>query len=292
MNIAAVGFNNISVKNNYTRNVGKSTNERYISFCSHPEYYELSKQHYVKASSYFRRGMEYGAPSNNFQDVVDIFKKEFGGFSLRPKKMLIAGIGDSQEPFSYLATIKNIIGHRPLNMVVDLHTVDIQSRPTKTDLYVNSFYDYDGKLPEFAKNSFVKMYDVEDLRRKYLYQDTRVKDNIFNYLYNTYKNPQKAKWDTRLQDAIKTYPDESFDIISANNILPYIYVKHPEQTVPAIQNIYRCLKVGGYFITDPHGYKYYEESGILDKMKKVYPGIFKKVEPTELYTSKSFNVLS
>ena len=78
----------------------------------------LQKQYQITASSYFRRGPYYGSANDNFQNIINVFQTIFDKNIKQPIKMLIVGIGDSQEPFSYLAVIKNIIKYQNLSSIL------------------------------------------------------------------------------------------------------------------------------------------------------------------------------
>ena len=92
--------------------------------------------------------------------------------------MLIAGIGNSQEPFSHLAVIKNIT-QKPLKDILDLHIIDLQNKPNSIKLYIQSFYDRKC-APVYAPDSFTETQKY----RKYLGLNPkyRVNDEIFEYL--------------------------------------------------------------------------------------------------------------
>ncbi len=214
-----------------------------------------------------------------------------------PKNMLIIGIGHSQEPFSYLASIKGIAKDKPLKSQLNLNVVDLQSKPTTAELKDAAFcdlFDYQ-EYPKYAKSSFVKdsfsdwlginnKPDVHDPMFIYLnyvkkpkpktYRD-RVNDEIFDFVRETYGNHQKARWDSRVQDVIKEYPDRNFDVISANNVLPYIVSEN--EYMETLSNIVRTLKPNAYFITDPYEFeKPVKDSGILNPLTQVYKGIYQK----------------
>ena len=80
-------------------------------------------------------------------------------------------------------------------------------------------------------------------------------------------------WETRLQDAIKTYKQNDFDVVSINNTLGYIGNK--TELDDTVRNVYRILKVGGDFITDPH-YDYLERTNLADRFIQLKAGIYKK----------------
>lgn len=77
------------------------------------------------------------------------------------------------------------------------------------------------------------------------------------------------------------YPSEKFDVISANNVLPYIlYEPQIEHTV---KHIVRILKPNGYFITDPYDFPYHiKEINKYPNMRKIDWGIYKKLSPNDL----------
>lgn len=253
-----------SVNNFENRNLSRKT-----GFKSHPDYNHLAKFYEIKASSYFRRGRCYGKPSRDFSDVVrclkDIFYKKEAG----RKKMLIAGIGDSQEPFSLLAVIKAMLKKNLLKDNLDLTIVDLQSKPSEGKLFFQSFFD-NVYRPQFVPEVFVK-----DEGKNYGFDSWlsyRVNDEIFEFLKDTYNNPQKSYWESKIQDKIKDIPDETFDVVSINNTLDYI---KGENTIrETINHVIRTNKKDGVFITDPI-------SDFNDtckgKTNEIYKGIFKKL---------------
>lgn len=265
MNIQAVNFN-ITNSSSINHNRRKSD----ISFKSHPDFIELSKRYNITASNYFRRGQFYGSACEEFQDVVSLFTRIFGGNLSRECKMLIAGIGNSQEPFSYLAVIKNIIQKKKIKKVLDLNIVDLQSEPIRQKLFKDSFFEFP-HMPDYAADSFVleNKYKKNDSEIRYY----RVNNEIFDYLYSVYHNPKKSQWDTRVQDAVKNYQSDKFDVISINNTLGYIQDRQ-ERTQTFI-NIGRVLKKDGFLITDPH-YKNFVDVDLSGEFNELGWGIFKK----------------
>lgn len=185
--------------------------------------------------------------------------------------MLIVGIGRSQEPFSYLASIKELIKDKKLKDVLNLQTVDLQAKPTKNILLSCTHYGgFWGKEPIFAKSSFIKyaqMYGDTVLQTGF-----RVNDEIFDYLYKTYNN--KSKWATRIQDDIKNYPDNSFDVLSMNNVLGYI--EDDDEYYSTIKNMPRIVKPNGFIITDTICENLFQKVGVDKMLTKISAGIFKK----------------
>lgn len=243
---------------------------RPITFKAHPDFEKLVRNYDVTASSFFRRGPYYGSTSEEFVDVEKILSSVFQSLG-EPKTMLIAGIGDSQEPFSYLAVIKSLLKDTPLSKVLDLHTVDLQSRPAAKKLRADSFFNSSWE-PEFAKSSFVK--DDPEKYGAYSYQRYRVTNEIYEYLNSVYNNIRRGIWEARVQDAIKKYPNDSFDVVSINNTLGYI--RESDEILSTFQHVYRVLKPEGVFITDPFKLNSLERSGILENMTEIFDGIYKK----------------
>ena len=250
-------------------------NYNHTNFKAHPDFHKLSEMYDLKASNYFRRGLRYGTPSEQFSDIIKVFSEIFAGKIKGVKSILIAGIGDSQEPFSYLTVIKDLLSNKPLKKTVNLHTIDIQSRPDDCKLFEDSFLD-DPFEPLFAKNSFIQdeiwRYGINNKT----YRSYRVKDEIYDYLKKTYENPKKSLWDTRVQDGLKDFDNDSFDVVSINNTL--MYIEKPEEVQSTLDNVLRILKKDGFFITDPYKYNFFEESKIFKNMEDVYQGIYKKVK--------------
>lgn len=240
---------------------------------AHPDFYEISQYNLsLRASSFFRRGVVLGETSY-FKDVIDVFSTLFNKNTNDKKSILIVGIGRSQEPFSYLASIKELIKDKKLKDVLNLQTVDLQAKPTKNILLSCTHYGgFWGKEPIFAKSSFIKyaqMYGDTVLQTGF-----RVNDEIFDYLYKTYNNKSKSKWATRIQDDIKNYPDNSFDVLSMNNVLGYI--EDDDEYYSTIKNMPRIVKPNGFIITDTICENLFQKVGVDKMLTKISAGIFKK----------------
>ena len=242
------------------------------SFTAHPDLEKLAKKYCVTASSYFRRGQFYGEPAEEFTDVERVLSRVFRKNAGKRKSMLIVGIGNSQEPFSYLAVIKNTIRNTSLRKNVDMYTVDLQSKPEGKDLFIDSFFDMP-KYPKYAGKSFI--YDSAN-RGTFEHCHYRVSDDIYNYLRRTYNNPSRSKWETRIQDVAHEYPDRKFDVISANNVLPYI--AEQETVIATLKELKRALKLNGYLITDPRKFMYMRDPEVLKNLREVSPGIYQKIK--------------
>lgn len=281
----------VTYANTYNQN---RHNPKKVSFTHHPDFYKFNSV----ASCYFRHGsvLLSGKMYTKLETLfANVFKK-----SDKPRQILIAGIGSSQEPFSYMASIKGIIKNKKLKNYVDLYTVDLQSKPSEKELKKQALphlFEHE-TFPKYAKKGFVKdSYDKwlgykeqEDKIspvEKYLYsiltpdpkKETkvfRVNDEIFDFVKETYANPSKSKWESRIQEAILEYPDAKFDIISANNILPYIHDDDVE--ISTIKQIGRALKKNGYFITDPYEFRRASiKLAGLDNLREVSSGVYQKV---------------
>lgn len=255
------------------KNILTVENYNEVTKKAHPDFYEISQYNLsLRASSFFRRGVVLGETSY-FKDVIDVFSTLFNKNTNDKKSILIVGIGRSQEPFSYLASIKELIKDKKLKDVLNLQTVDLQAKPTKNILLSCTHYGgFWGKEPIFAKSSFIKyaqMYGDTVLQTGF-----RVNDEIFDYLYKTYNNKLKSKWATRIQDDIKNYPDNSFDVLSMNNVLGYI--EDDDEYYSTIKNMPRIVKPNGFIITDTICENLFQKVGVDKMLTKISAGIFKK----------------
>ena len=255
------------------KNILTVENYNEVTKKAHPDFYEISQYNLsLRASSFFRRGVVLGETSY-FKDVIDVFLTLFNKNTNDKKSILIVGIGRSQEPFSYLASIKELIKDKKLKDVLNLQTVDLQAKPTKNILLSCTHYGgFWGKEPMFAKSSFIKyaqMYGDTVLQTGF-----RVNDEIFDYLYKTYNNKSKSKWATRIQDDIKNYPDNSFDVLSMNNVLGYI--EDDDEYYSTIKNMPRIVKPNGFIITDTICENLFQKVGVDKMLTKISAGIFKK----------------
>lgn len=255
------------------KNILTVENYNEVTKKAHPDFYEISQYNLsLRASSFFRRGVVLGETSY-FKDVIDVFSTLFNKNTNDKKSILIVGIGRSQEPFSYLASIKELIKDKKLKDVLNLQTVDLQAKPTKNILLSCTHYGgFWGKEPIFAKSSFIKyaqMYGDTVLQTGF-----RVNDEIFDYLYKTYNNKSKSKWATRIQDDIKNYPDNSFDVLSMNNVLGYI--EDDDEYYNTIKNMPRIVKPNGFIITDTICENLFQKVGVDKMLTKISAGIFKK----------------
>lgn len=255
------------------KNILTVENYNEVTKKAHPDFYEISQYDLsLRASSFFRRGVVLGETSY-FKDIIDVFSTLFNKNTNDKKSILIVGIGRSQEPFSYLASIKELIKDKKLKDVLNLQTVDLQAKPTKNILLSCTHYGgFWGKEPMFAKSSFIKyaqMYGDTVLQTGF-----RVNDEIFDYLYKTYNNKSKSKWATRIQDDIKNYPDNSFDVLSMNNVLGYI--EDDDEYYSTIKNMPRIVKPNGFIITDTICENLFQKVGVDKMLTKISDGIFKK----------------
>jgi hypothetical protein len=274
-----------SIKNTNTSNY----NLPKINFTAHPDFYKFNST----KSCYFRRGVVALANNEGYADIENLFCKIFQSKLNKPKKMLIIGIGHSQEPFSYLASIKGIIKSNPLNKAVDLYVVDLQSKPKYNELRLNAFpnlFPYE-KFPKYASKSFIKDVKFPNTEpnnlspiKYYIYtqmhkpahpsKDYRVNDEILKFVNEAYNNPEKSKWDSRIQEVITNFSDNEFDIISANNVFGYLSDNDYAKTMKQIKRILKTED--GYFISDPY-FQDVQNSEILSTFKELYLGIYQKI---------------
>jgi len=149
------------------------------NFNAHPDLRILKKNYPEQylLSSWFRHGLSV-FNAEDYQNVIECLDSLDWSSKNR---MLIAGIGNSQEPFSDLAVIKDIT-KKPLEEVLDLHIIDLQNKPNSIKLYLQSFYDRK-RAPFYASDSFV---ETQEYRKFFgLSPKYRVKDEILEYLKST-----------------------------------------------------------------------------------------------------------
>ena len=267
--IAPIQFNTIKA---FNRNKSCSAQNlcKNITFAARPEYDILDKNEDldVRASHYFRRGKLLGSQKEEFKDVIDAIKLVFSD-NQKPK-ILIVGIGKAQEPFSILATIKNLVKNKPLNSVVDLNCVDLQPKISDVDLQKYAQLKFNSK-PLFAKNSFDRVKDPK--YQGYYYY--KVKSGIFNYLKKVFDNPTKTKWDTKIEEFSASCPPKTYDMISINNTLGYL--KDLETKKTTMNNLSKLLKINGVLITDVDDSFYRQIYTCLSDFKNLNPGIWQKL---------------
>ena len=220
MNVSYPTFKPITAQQSLNEDsLNKTQNVKCISFRHHPDFVEWQKSCEIMASTYFRRGRYYDSASKNFIDVISTLKLFFDENKNKKVTMLIGGVADSQECYSDLAVIKSLIGKKKIDSVLDLYTIDLQSKPDEKTLILQSFCD--GRHPKYVPECFVRENTFKYGYGKF--RKYKVKPDIYQYLASVYNNPEKASWETRIQEKIKEYPDNTFDIISVNNTLIYLY---------------------------------------------------------------------
>lgn len=251
-------FNTIkSINHNKTNSAQNKPN---IAFCARPEYEKIDRDNLdARASYFFRRGAYY--EREKFQDVIDAIKLLLSG--KEPPKILIAGLGRAQEPLSYLAVIKDLSENKPLESLVDLHCVDLQPKISNTDLDNYAYLDTP-KAPMFTKESFEYIKNGSGKAHHHY----KIKSDILEYLKEVFNNPQKTKWDTKIEEFSAKCPKKSYDMISINNVL--MYIDDFKVRTNTIKNISKMLKQGGILITDM-------SMQHLRGFKSIKPGILKKM---------------
>ena len=217
-------------------------NKKGAHFTAHKDFAKIAQNYNIKASCYFRRGTYYGAPAYEFSEVINALKKVFE--TEGKKDFLIIGIADSQETFSLMAVVKDILENKNLEEYLSLKCIDLQSKPTDKNLYRSSFYDINAK-PPYASNSFIYDKDSHGWSQN---QHYRVADEIFKFVKNSYSN--NSIWNSKAQDAIKNIPNNSFNVISVNNVLPYIRMDGNNVALNTIKHLVRTTKKEGIIITD------------------------------------------
>jgi len=268
--ITRIQKNLASHVNTFNENKKSATKPNFggISFGSRPEYDYYDKNYEVRASNYFRRGQFYGSQKEEFKDVVNAIKLVMS--ENKKPKILIAGVGEAQEPFSFLAVIKDQLGWKPLKDAIELNCVDLQPKISNGALNSYSYLDC-VESPLFAKKSFD--YITQPEYKSYFHY--KAKPEIFDYLKEVFNNPEKTKWDTKIEEFAAISPEKSYNMISINNTLGYIEETNAVKTT--MENISKMLKKDGILITDIYDAFYKETFNCLKDFKNLNPGIWKKM---------------
>lgn len=248
---------------------GLSSNNLTIAKSSlHPNYAELlENKRQSNRSEWFRDDVR----GSDFQHVVNTLRNKFQ--DNMKKRMLIVGVADAQEPFSYLALLYEIKNGQPPKKYLDLHCVDLRPGIKDEDLKEFSFYDR-VHPPIYAASSFDNTGPG----------DYVVKQDIFDYLKNVFNNPEKTRWNTDIadfaQDEAHKDSRKRYDVISCNHVL--IYLKNND-AIQTAQNLVKLLKPGGILIARNSGERELirEEIPQRTKLTEIAPGIFRKKSKKE-----------
>lgn len=256
-----VAFNTITYK------FAPSQKSKGGSFCARPEYERLMRSTWgqVLVSNFFRRGFVYNRQDSRFIDVINALKILFQKND-KPK-ILVAGLGKAQEPFSILAVIKDLVKDKPLQDALDLHCVDLQ--PKMPDEALDRYTYLNDAQPLFAQGSFDFDPCVHDPAKRY-----KIKPEIVEYLRAVFNNPQKTKWDTSIEEFATSSTSNAYDMVSVNNVFGYF--KEKKLIGRTLNDICRSLKAGGILITDVSDDYYKTLFPNLAKFKNLAPGIWQK----------------
>lgn len=237
-----------------------------ITFGQRPEFGLLSYTYRDPlASVFFRRGTSYACQSNKFADVVKTLKELY---KLQPApKILVVGVGKAQEPLSYLAVIKDLNKTKPVESAVDLHCVDLQDKITDGNLEKYAFMQ-EYESPRFAEESFE---NISKNPKKNLF---RIKPELLNYLKKIFNNPEKTKWETKIQDFAIACKSKVYDMVSINNVL--LYIRNKKERIQLIQDLTRIIKENGFLVTDPDEEIYMKKILNMENFKRINDGIWQK----------------
>lgn len=196
----------------------------------------------------------------------------------RPK-VLVVGVGKSQEPASYIAILleeymrgrNQKINSGTIDSLLDLYCVDLESKVSNQELEKYSIAECPRERTlMYAPNGFTETSDGK----------LKIIPEITDYLRKTFNNPQKAFWNKTIQDFSREYlfnayrkPDSDFgyDIISMNHVL--MYLSNYKEKVDTCLKVLKMLKPSGILITDP-SFKIVPPENI----RNISPGIWQRVE--------------
>lgn len=241
----------------FSNNIINHKNKQKITFAARKEYVDYDNSFDVRASNWFRRSRFYGPQSEDFQHIIntlaDIYKNKL------KINLLIVGIGQGQEPLSFLTSIKALNPRKKLKNVVNLSCVDLQPKDLdEKEWKISNFDKDDTYFPQmFTKNP-----------NDYCgYPLTEISD----YYRNTLNDPAKSKFDTFAIEFARESKPKIYDVVSCNNTL--IYGKSRREGLQSLRGLAKIVKTGGVLITDA----FVEFDKVLSKnFKKLYPGIHRK----------------
>jgi len=232
-----------------------------LNFTARKEYKDLNDYYEVRASTHFRRGLNYGGPSSYYKDVEDTLKMMYD--NKRQNKILVVGVGEGQEPFSLAASVYGIKWYENLKDVLDMECVDLGPKLTKKQITEASKMNQQCQY-YFAIDSYKKTPDG-----KYTFIP-----EICDFVNETLNSKEKTKWDTSIQEFVKDCPENSYDCISMNNVLGYIMSKQEKNDV--ISKMEKMIKPNGFLITDEIYSEYFKNNNLLTGFDQVFPGIYQK----------------
>lgn len=266
-------FNSNNVKNSTTKTFEKNTKKlnkeespitnntrlyenRKNLANARPEFKKLLEENSITGpltSGFFRNEM-----GRKYEDVIAALKMSIN--SEQPTKMLIVGVGEAQEPFSYLAVLKDLQQDKSLDEIVDLNCVDIQPQMSNQELRQYACLEK-AETPKFALKSFEQTNEG-------LY---KVKENFIEYLQRTFNDKSKTHWNTSVNEYTANCPREKYNLISMNHVLMYIEDKSIKEKI--INDVAKIMKPGGIFITDT----LISEYEGLKNFKEIVAGIFQRL---------------
>lgn len=201
--------------------------------------------------------------------------------------MLVVGVANLEEPFSYLSILSEMQNHRPIDDYLDLNCVDLKPEIPNTEVdklsYCERGYFYDF----YPKSSFIKEPDfyVTGSGKCVSGYRYKAKPHIVKYLTKVIRNPEKTFWNTDIVDFAENEAkkDEQrrkkYDIISNHYVS--MYLNYDEDIKTAV-NLVKMLNPGGILLTHDDGVfpeimKCYVNTKKNKVLEKVGPGIYKKV---------------
>lgn len=264
--IAPPGFSKIAPYNRLKTNAPQynssvSFGARHIS--SNPLYEQREDKFIeIKKSAWYRVEGE-----EKFKQTIKAIESVFKA-KAKPR-ILLAGVANLEEPFSYLTVIKDILRgdsarkNKYLDEVVDLCCIDAQA-PISQDRIEKLSYLRGYDSPPYAKSSFVK----EGSRY-------RVSQEILEFLSEVLGDPSSTHWNTFLENfsqdcARSKAPKDRFDLISCKNVLCYMNDRMKRCTA---EHLCDMLNPGGIIITDEH-----QSHLIPAGFKRLGAGIFQKLK--------------
>jgi len=244
----------------------------------------------LNASQWFRKEGEF-LTKEDLQILKSAFKNVFDN---KPKpSMLIIGVADLEEPFTYLSIFNEMKNHQPIESYLDLNCVDLKPKISDSKIdqisYLTKYYDY-GYFEDRYGESFpwTSFFGEISSSKKYA-----ILPKITEYLKKVLSDPKKAHWDTDVVDfalnETKKGKEGKYDIISCNFVLDYLKdVKEEKETAFNLVNI---LNSGGLLIARGPMFRFLIKNNINKNgntvLQELSPGsgIYRKVSDVRVNNS-------
>lgn len=229
---------------------------------------------YQQESVMFRRGQNMAAPEKEFLHIAQTLETQ-----TRDKdkySVMVIGVARGEEPLSLLTLLNTIAEEKgkTLQEFADMHTVDIrpQLQPNEIDGTT-----YKWIIEDVLDNTSLILSSLEESEDDMKWQ---VVPEVRSYLSRVVIDPSLSKWNTSVQEYVRSDDKTQYDCISYNNV--HGHIEESEGRKEILPGLIARLKPGGVIVTDgdyrdivkkhQDYLKMQQEYGL----KELFPGIFQR----------------